>query len=402
MNKDSQNASQSKSVLEAHDRRIDWTNLLFLTVSPIIGIVGTGIYVYYNGVHPLEITIFALFYLFTGLSITAGYHRCFAHRSYESHPILRFFYLVFGACALENSLLRWAADHRMHHKYVDTDLDPYNIKRGGWYAHMGWIFYKKSAEPTLENVKDLQNDRMILWQEKYYVPIAIVVGFALPCMIGLSVGRPVGGLLWGGFFRVVFVHHMTFFINSLAHMVGRQTYSDEDTSRDSWWLAFLTYGEGYHNFHHKFQADYRNGVRWYQWDPSKWLISACNFLGLTERLHRTPKEKVLTAKLAMDVLHVRKKCSHLPQELWEKMHHHLETHRVQLEQAHRRWIIAKEKYLEIKALKMTQSREAIQRLKNKIRAYERGFQKKKENWQGVIDSVILQTKNFQRVPISTL
>ncbi len=278
-------------------KKIDWTTTLFLIVSHTIGIVGTGIYVYFNGIHPLEIVNFILFYILTGLSITAGYHRYFSHRSYDCHPFLCLFYAIFGACAWENSILRWCSDHRMHHKHVDTDLDPYNIKKGGWYAHIGWIFHKRE-NLNLNNVKDLQMDPIIRWQHKYYVPIAILVGSGLPFLIGLLVDRPWGGLLWGGFFRVMFVHHATFFINSLAHMVGAQPYTTQDSSRDSWWLAFLTYGEGYHNFHHKFQADYRNGIRWYHWDPSKWVIALCSKFKLTTRLNRTPSRIIQNARLS--------------------------------------------------------------------------------------------------------
>ncbi|MBI1979492.1 MAG: fatty acid desaturase, partial [Elusimicrobia bacterium] len=285
----------------------DWPTTLFLIISHVIGFVGTGIYVYFNGIHPLEVFSFSLFYVLTGLSITAGYHRYFAHRSYECHALLRLFYLIFGACAYENTALRWASDHRMHHKHVDTDLDPYNIKKGGWYAHIGWVFLDGSQFRNLDNVSDLKNDPLVLWQSKYYILIATLIGTVAPFLIGLCIGRPWGGLLWGGFFRVAFVHHTTFFINSLAHMFGRQTYTDMDSSRDNGWLAFLTYGEGYHNYHHKFQADYRNGIRWYQWDPTKWTIALCAWLRLARRLNRTPPQKILSARLEMEMLYVRKR-----------------------------------------------------------------------------------------------
>lgn len=384
------------------DQQLDWTNILFLIISPLIGIVGTGVYVYFNGIHPLEIVTFILFYLLTGLSITAGYHRYFSHRSYDCHFLLRLFYLVFGACALENSLLRWASDHRMHHKNVDTDLDPYNIKKGGWYAHIGWIFYKRTVDPHFTNVQDLIKDPLVLWQKKYYVPIAVLAGFLLPALIGLAVDRPLGGFLFGGFFRVTFVHHATFFINSLAHMVGRQTYSNQDSSRDSWWLAFLTYGEGYHNFHHKFQADYRNGFRWYHFDPTKWLVAIGKWVGLTHRLNRTPSEKILAAKLATDLLHVQKKLHWIPSDIWHGIHTKLKFHQNQLELAHARWSQAKIRYQGIKILKMDQSKKAIFRWKNRLKVYERRFDQAKENWRDVIESLTIQPQNLEKVYISNI
>ncbi|MBI2118807.1 MAG: fatty acid desaturase [Elusimicrobia bacterium] len=363
---------------------IDWPTTLFLIISHFIGIVGTAVYVYFNGVHPIEILNFALFYALTGISITAGYHRYFAHRSYECHFLLSLFYLIFGACAYENSVLRWACDHRMHHKHVDTDLDPYNIKKGGWYAHIGWIFLNRSEQRNLEHVKDLEKDPLVLWQGKYYLLIAILVGSVLPFLIGLSIGRPWGGILWGGFFRVMFVHHTTFFINSLAHMIGRQTYTDQDSSRDSWWLAFLTYGEGYHNYHHKFQADYRNGVHWYQWDPTKWMIALGSWLNLTNRLNRTPSQKILSAKLEMEMLSVCKKAHWVPSELWERIQSHLEIYRHELESAHARWLELKLRYEKVKRSRMIQSGRVLLRWKHRLKIQERRFEHAKQRWRNVL------------------
>jgi len=371
--------------VDREKREFDWGNITFLALSPLIGILGTGIYVYFNGIHWLEIALFLTFYFMTGLSITAGYHRLFAHRSYDAHWSLKLFYLVFGAAALENTMLRWASDHRIHHKYVDTDRDPYNIKRGGFYAHIGWIFYKYSPDPDAANMNDFKNDPLVLWQAKYYVPIAILAGFALPAIIGLSVGRPVGCLLWAGFFRVFFVHHMTFFINSLAHMVGRQPYSDGDTSRDSWWLALLTYGEGYHNFHHKFQADYRNGVRWFQWDPSKWLILAADKAGLAWKLNRTPPLSILRARLAMDLKRTGEKVHFAPHDWRERIRAELEKRKQRIELAHARFVEAKDAYIKMKN----------DDYKRRLKIFERRFEMQRARWKDNLSDVIEQARNFR-------
>lgn len=371
-------------------KKIDWLTTIFLITSHLIGILGTGLYSYFNGIHPLELLLFFSLYLLTGIAITAGYHRYFSHRSYECHPLLKLFYLIFGAAAFENSVLRWASDHRMHHKYVDTDLDPYNIKKGAWYAHIVWIF-NKSQWSEVGNVKDLEKDALVVWQHKFYPVIGLVVGFLFPCWIGFFADRPLGALLWGGFFRLTFVHHMTFFINSLAHMVGKQTYTDQDTSRDSWWLAFLTYGEGYHNFHHKFQGDYRNGVRWYQWDPTKWIVALCQKFGLTHRLNYTPPEQILKAKLAMELLHLRKKAHWAPQEFWEKIHIQMEAHRQRLEKTHARWLTAKARSQQINS-KVNQSKEMVARWKMRLKIHERRFEVAKENWKNAIESAAASAK----------
>ncbi|UPT72716.1 MAG: fatty acid desaturase [Elusimicrobiota bacterium] len=186
----------------------------------------------------LELANFLVMFVLTSVSITGGYHRLFSHKSYEASTPLKLFYLVFGAAAVENSLLKWASDHRYHHSYVDQPEDPYNILKGGLYAHMGWIFLKDTRdERRFGNVPDLMKDKLVMWQHRYYLPLVILFTFALPTWIGLIQGRPVGGLLWGGFLRVVMVHHTTFFINSLAHLYGTKPYSLKDTARDSWWLA---------------------------------------------------------------------------------------------------------------------------------------------------------------------
>ena len=235
-------------------KKLDWTNTLFLFTSPIAALL--LVLLHYN----LESKSFPLwiwagvFYILTGLSITGGYHRLFSHRSYKAHGIVRFFYLVFGAAAFENSALKWAVDHRLHHSQVDRPKDPYSIQKGFFYAHMGWICEKSEYSKF---PKDLLNDPLVIWQDKYYLPLSIGVGIILPTLIGYFYGSPVGGLAIIGFFRLVCVHHFTFFINSLAHKVGRQPYSLDNSAKDNLFMAFLSYGEGYHNFHHKFQQDYR-------------------------------------------------------------------------------------------------------------------------------------------------
>jgi stearoyl-CoA desaturase (delta-9 desaturase) len=127
-----------------------------------------------------------------------------------------------------------------------------------------------------------------MWQHRHYVTLALAVGLGLPFLVGLCFGRPWGGLIWGGLIRVVVVHHATFLINSAAHTTGRQTHSDATSARDSWWLPIVSFGEGYHNFHHTYPSDYRNGAAWYHWDPTKWAIKALSLSGLTWNL-RTSK-----------------------------------------------------------------------------------------------------------------
>ncbi|HET9390496.1 MAG TPA: fatty acid desaturase [Steroidobacteraceae bacterium] len=258
---------------------------------------------------------FFVFFLYAnGMSITGGYHRLWAHRTYEAHWSLRLFYLVFGTMALQNSVLVWSSGHRTHHLNVDDEeRDPYSIRRGFWFAHLGWMIREyPSGVPDFVNVPDLRRDRMLAFQHRFYLPLAIAINFGLPLLAGWLIGDLWGTFMLAGILRLVVSHHVTFFINSLAHMWGSRPYTDQNTARDNGVLAFFTYGEGYHNFHHNFAHDYRNGVRWWQWDPTKWLISGLQWIGLTRRLKRTPVFQIQRALLAMQFTRAQEKLARLP------------------------------------------------------------------------------------------
>jgi stearoyl-CoA desaturase (delta-9 desaturase) len=267
------------------------TSVVAITVVPWYGIT--------HGYHAAAWVWFTLFLGANGMAITCGYHRLFAHCTYEAHPILKVAYLVFGAMALQNSALNWAAGHRVHHRFIDDpERDPYCARRGFWFSHIGWMLRSyPSGEPDFSVVRDLQRDPMVMWQHNHYLFAALSTNFGLPLLIGYLSGDVWGVFLLAGVLRLVVSHHFTFFINSLAHMWGSQPYTDDNTARDNPVVALLTYGEGYHNFHHMFAHDYRNGLRWWQWDPSKWFISSMRMFGLTRNLKRVPWFKIQRALL---------------------------------------------------------------------------------------------------------
>jgi len=232
------------------------------------------------------------------LSITVGYHRLISHKAYEAHPVVKAIMLVTGAGAFQNSALVWSKDHRIHHREVDTDKDPYSINKGFWYAHFFWMFFKDEPLDLEKIPPDLKKDKMIMFQHNYYLPLALMMGFVVPILMGkLLVGSYMAGLYVGAVWRLFLSGHCTFGINSFAHMIGTRPYSVTCTARDNWFLSILTFGEGYHNYHHRFQADYRNGLVWYAWDPSKWIIYGLSRLGLTYNLNRIPEEKVHVARM---------------------------------------------------------------------------------------------------------
>ncbi len=281
--------------------RVDWVNSSFLIGTTIVTCTAVPVYLWKYGLDLFQAGMFLFLAIATGLSITLGYHRLFSHMAFQAKWPVRLATLIFGAAAFENSVLAWVSDHRRHHKHVDHDDDPYDISKGFFWAHMGWILFKTTPAPPWDNVADLRKDPLVMWQTKYCIAIAIVVSFVIPPALGYLhngwVGA-LGGLLIAGVARVVAVQHMTFFINSLCHTVGNQPYSNKCSARDSWFMALFTFGEGYHNYHHEFQHDYRNGVKWWQWDPTKWTIWTLEKLRLVTGLRRVPEDKILLAQLA--------------------------------------------------------------------------------------------------------
>ncbi len=225
------------------------------------------------------------------LATTAGYHRLFAHKTYKGTAPLRLFYLLFGAASGQASILNWASDHRAHHARTDTAEDPYDISRGFWWAHIGWLFFREPAARTA-NVRDLEADWMIRLQDRFYVVLLLGVGFLAPLLLAWSWGDAAGGFLVAGFVRLMVQYHATFSINSVAHTVGRRPYSTSVSARDSALAAILTLGEGYHNYHHRFPADYRNGIRFFHYDPTKWWVWALSKLRLASELKRVPAAEI--------------------------------------------------------------------------------------------------------------
>jgi stearoyl-CoA desaturase (delta-9 desaturase) len=291
-----------------------WTNVLMFALTFAAAAILVPWYGLTHGFSAADWGVFAFFLVANGMAITAGYHRLWAHRTYEAHWSLRLFYLVFGTMALQNSAFVWCSGHRTHHLYVDDEeRDPYSARRGFWFSHIGWMLREySSGKPDFSNIPDLKKDPMLAFQHRYYVPLTLAANFGLPLIAGLAFHDVWGMLILAGVLRLVWSHHVTFFINSLAHMWGSRPYTEDNSARDNPVLAVVTYGEGYHNFHHIFAHDYRNGVRWWQWDPTKWLIATLQVFGLTRRLKRTPVFQIQRALLAMQFSRAQARLAKLP------------------------------------------------------------------------------------------
>ena len=241
----------------------------------------------------------AILFLLGGIGITAGYHRCYSHRTYQPKRILEAGILFLGTFATQGSVLQWANAHRLHHRYVDTDRDPYVTHKGFWHPHLLWMF-KKREDFDKKIVSDLLKNRMVVFQHTYY-GFLVIAANAVPTLF-------LGWLFddyWGAFVlllltRMFLIHHCTWFINSLAHMWGSKPFSTEHSAVNNWIIAVLTMGEGYHNYHHTFQVDYRNGVRWYQYDITKSVIWSASKLGLATNLKKVSPSAIRKRLLLED------------------------------------------------------------------------------------------------------
>ena len=275
-----------------------WTPLLALSIPAVIALTIVPWYGFTYGYDKFEWLWFIILLSFCELSITAGYHRLWSHKAYKAHPVLRFIFALGGACALQNDCLTWAADHRRHHLHVDdNEKDPYSAGLGFWYSHFGWMIRDyESTREDLGNVKDLLKDPILVWQRKYYLPLMLIMNIAVPLAIGYYHGDIWGSLLLVGFFRLVLSQHFTYLINSAAHIWGSKDYDPKQTACDNAFIALFTYGEGYHNYHHTFAWDYRNGIKWYHYDPTKWLIKSCSWLGLSSDLRACSAYRIEKAR----------------------------------------------------------------------------------------------------------
>lgn len=226
-------------------------------------------------------------YVLRMFAVTAGYHRYFSHRSFRTSRTFQFVLAFIAQSSTQKSVMWWAALHRHHHKHSDTDDDVHSPRhRGFWYAHVGWIFDRRYGTTDLEAVPDLVKYPELRFLQRYEQFPSVVL--ALACW--LAFGWP--GLVVGFFWSTVLLYHGTFFINSLAHVHGRQRYATGDDSRNNWWLAIITLGEGWHNNHHAYQRSARQGFRWYEVDATYYALLGLRTLGIVRDLGAPPADVV--------------------------------------------------------------------------------------------------------------
>jgi len=259
-------------------KHINWLNVTLIVLLPLWGIYLS----FYTPLVPKTLVFSFAYYYFTGIGITAGYHRLWAHTSYSASIPLRVFLALCGGGAVEGSIRWWARDHRAHHRYTDTVKDPYSVRKGLLYSHFGWMVMKQNPKRIGRvDITDLNEDIIVTLQHRHYLKVVTFMGLIMPTLVcGLGWGDWSGGYVYAGILRIFGVQQATFCVNSLAHWLGDQPFDDRNSPRDHVITALVTLGEGYHNFHHEFPSDYRNAIEWWQYDPTKWFIWTCKQLGL--------------------------------------------------------------------------------------------------------------------------
>lgn len=221
-------------------------------------------------------------YLTGALGVTLCYHRVLTHRSLRLRKPLEYLFAVFGTLALQGDPIRWVAIHRKHHAHADHDDDPHNIRLGFRWAHVDWLYRQNLALPSDDEIAryapDLYADPFYRALQHLGAPLQIALAVALFFLGGWS------WVVWGVFVRLVFCYHSTWFVNSAAHMLGYRSYRTTDKSTNCWWVAALSFGEGWHNNHHAFPFSARHGLRWFEIDMTWWHVKALEFLRLADRV----------------------------------------------------------------------------------------------------------------------
>jgi len=261
---------------------LDWISVLWIA-GLHVGALLAPFFFSWSG-----LVVCGILYVLTGLGITVGYHRLLTHRSFQTPRWLEYLLALFGVLANEGGPLKWVATHRKHHAFADQSADPHSPREGFWWAHMLWWMHRDAVldDPAQArvNVKDLANDPVYRFLERFQiVPVLALAGLLY------FLGEVWGGvgwswLIWGMFVRTILVQHSTWLVNSAAHIWGYRNFSTRDTSTNLWWVALLSFGEGWHNNHHAFQRSARHGLRWREFDMSYLLIRLFSLVGLAREI----------------------------------------------------------------------------------------------------------------------
>jgi stearoyl-CoA desaturase (delta-9 desaturase) len=275
-------------------------------VLPFLGVVAGGALLWDNFLSPLDLAIMAVMYMLTAIGITVGFHRLLTHRAFQTHAWLRYTLAVLGSMAVQGPVIDWVADHRKHHTFTDEEGDPHSphtehgsgisgMLRGLWHAHAGWLFTVHGQASSKRFARDLVEDPTMRRINRSFPWIALA-SLALPALLGfvLSGGSWLAALtayIWAGLVRIFLVHHVTWSINSICHFFGARRFPTDDKSTNVFWLALPSLGEAWHHNHHAFPRSAFHGLRWYELDPSGWIILGLAKAGLAWDVVRITPER---------------------------------------------------------------------------------------------------------------
>ncbi len=375
---------------------IRWLNLAVLGLPILVTLTLVPWYGFTHGFDATQWLWFLALISYCEMSITAGYHRLWSHAAYKAHPLLRFVFALGGAFALQNDCITWASDHRRHHLHADdNEHDPYSAGRGFWYSHLGWMLRDYPVTRSdLGNAKDLLKDPILLWQRRHYLALLLAMNIGVPVLIGLVHGDVMGCLLLLGFLRLVLSQQFTYLINSAAHFWGKRTYDPNQTARDNWFIALFTYGEGYHNYHHTFAWDYRNGVRWYHYDPTKWLIKVMQWCRLASDLRQCSSYRIEMTRVAVQFRHALQQCEQLQEA--SRWRERLEDEYDQLVLSLEQWAEAQQLWYQAKSQALSDElQQDIALMKQRYEELKTELQHKRESWKSLLN-------NFASVQLKTI
>ncbi|HLM08285.1 MAG TPA: acyl-CoA desaturase [Thermoleophilaceae bacterium] len=277
-----------------------------VTVAPFLALIFVGWQLWNDLLHWSDVFVFIIMYMLTGLGVTVGFHRYLTHRSFKTSRPVRALLSVLGSAAIEGPVISWVADHRKHHAFSDCEGDPHSPHVGhahGWrgalaglaHAHVGWLFVHTQRGARRRYAPDLMNDPVVSFVDRTFVVWALgglALAFALGYAIGGTLFAGLTGLLWGGGVRMLFVHHVTYSINSLCHFFGKRRFDTDDQSRNLHWLVPLSFGESWHNNHHAFPTSASHGLKRWAFDPSWAVIRGLEACGLAWGVVRVDPERM--------------------------------------------------------------------------------------------------------------
>jgi stearoyl-CoA desaturase (delta-9 desaturase) len=286
--------------------RLERNANLAAVVIPFIAVIAAAVLLWNHFLGVRDLAIFAFMYVLTASGVTIGFHRLLTHRAFQTRPWLRYTLAVLGSMSVQGGVIDWVADHRKHHAFTDEEGDPHSphaghdpgllgMAQGLWHAHTGWLFETQGQASSSRFAPDLTGDATMRRINRSF-PLIALGSLLIPFLLGLALGGGVlvsglSALLWGGLVRVFLLHHVTWSINSICHFFGKRRFETDDESTNVFWLALPSLGEAWHHNHHAFPRSAVHGLRWYELDPSGWVILAMARVGLAWDVVRVTPER---------------------------------------------------------------------------------------------------------------